>query len=103
MNSMFHDIQPAVKKRNKKSGRNYSNRYSGDVDCICCTPHRNAGKALFDYTVILGGICGSLVAVLNFFLMGLTVQKVAAAEDEAAARMKMKASYSQRMLFRCSG
>ena len=30
--------------------------------------------------------------------MGLTVQKVAAAEDEAAARMRMKASYSQRML-----
>ena len=30
--------------------------------------------------------------------MGLTVQKVAAAEDEAAARMKMKASYSQRMM-----
>lgn len=56
-------------------------------------------KVVFDYTVILGGIGGGLVAVLNFFLMGLTVQKVASSTDEDAARMKMKASYSQRMLF----
>ncbi len=55
-------------------------------------------KVPFDYTVFLGGIGGGLIAVLNFFLMGLTVQKVAASTDEDAARMKMKASYSQRML-----
>ena len=42
---------------------------------------------------------GGIVAVLNFFLMALTVQKVAAAEDEGSARSKMKASYTQRMLF----
>lgn len=55
-------------------------------------------KVPFDYTIFLGGIGGGLIAVLNFFLMGLTVQKVAASTDEDAARMKMKASYSQRML-----
>ena len=55
-------------------------------------------KVPCDYTVFLGGIGGGLIAVLNFFLMGLTVQKVAASADEDAARMKMKASYSQRML-----
>ncbi len=52
----------------------------------------------FDYTVILGGVCGGIVAVLNFFLMGITVQKVTDTEDEADARAMMKASYSRRML-----
>lgn len=55
-------------------------------------------KVPLDYTVILGGLGGGIVAVLNFFLMGLTVQKVAASTDDAAARMQMKASYSRRML-----
>ena len=55
-------------------------------------------KVPFDYTVILGGIGGGIIAVLNFFLMGLTVQKVASSEDESAARMRMKSSYSQRMM-----
>ena len=36
--------------------------------------------------------------MLNFFLMGLTVQNVASAADEDLARRKMKASYSQRMM-----
>ena len=52
----------------------------------------------FDYTVILGGLAGGAVAVLNFFLMGLTVQKVASTENEDAARMQMKSSYSQRLM-----
>lgn len=52
----------------------------------------------FDYTVFLGGAGGLVVAVLNFFLMALTVQKVAAEEDEKKAGSIMKASYSRRML-----
>lgn len=52
----------------------------------------------FDYTVFTGGICGSFVAVLNFFLMAVTVQKVAATEDESAAKNIFKISYSRRML-----
>ena len=52
----------------------------------------------FEYTVFPAGICGGLVAVLNFLLMGLTVQKVAACEDEKMAQSMMKASYSRRML-----
>ena len=55
-------------------------------------------KVPFDYTVILGGLGGGIIAVLNFFLMGLTVQKVVSLDDEGQARNKMKASYSQRML-----
>ena len=55
-------------------------------------------KVPFDYTVILGGIGGGAIAVLNFFLMGLAVQKAASATDEGTARMKLKASYSQRFM-----
>ena len=54
-------------------------------------------KVPFNYTVILAGILGGAVAVLNFFLMAVTVQKVAACEDEASAKKKMKASYMYRM------
>ncbi len=50
----------------------------------------------FDYTVILGGICGGAVAIANFFVMGLTVQNVAATEDEESARKKMRTSYTYR-------
>lgn len=52
----------------------------------------------FDYTVFLGGIVGGAIAVLNFFLMGLTVQKVASTENEEDARANMKASYTQRLM-----
>ncbi len=52
----------------------------------------------FDYTVLLAGFIGGMVAVLNFFLMGLTVQKIVAMEDDKQAAAKMKASYSQRMM-----
>ena len=39
-------------------------------------------KVPFDYTVFLGGAVGGCVAVLNFFFMGLAVQKAAAATDD---------------------
>lgn len=52
----------------------------------------------FDYRVFTGGIAGGAVAVLNFFLMGLTVQQVAGETDDKRAYQRMKVSYSQRML-----
>lgn len=52
----------------------------------------------FDYTVILGGLGGAFISVLNFFMMGMAIQKVASSTDEDSARMRMKASYSRRML-----
>lgn len=47
----------------------------------------------FDWKVILSGLAGSAVAVANFFLMGLTVQKIVSGEDEEQARKDMRASY----------
>lgn len=51
----------------------------------------------FSYTVILGGVAGSFLAVLNFFLMAVTVQKVAGTENEDDARKLMKLSYTRRL------
>ena len=44
----------------------------------------------WDFTVLLGGLYGAAIAVGNFFLMGLTVQKCLTLEpDEAKKRMKL--------------
>ena len=51
----------------------------------------------WDYTVLLGNLYGLVLAVGNFFLMGLTVQKCLTLEpDEAKKRMKL--SQQGRML-----
>lgn len=98
MSSFFDNIQPAVKKETKRVA------LSTVVEVIVMwivffilhmiMPE----KVPFDYTVILGGIGGGFIAILNFFMMGLNVQKVASMTEEDAARTRMKASYSQRMM-----
>lgn len=50
----------------------------------------------WDVPVLLGNLLGGCVAVLNFFLMGLTVQK-AVKQDEKDARRSVKASQALRM------
>ena len=57
-------------------------------------------KVPFDYTVILGGLAGSAVAMLSFLQLGLTVQKAVSTSDEDQARLAMKSGYSQRMMIR---
>ena len=51
----------------------------------------------WDYTVLLGNILGFTAAVLNFFLMGLTVQK-AVLLDEKGAKNKVQISQMLRMV-----
>lgn len=95
---IFTEVQPAVKKETKNvilyTAIGLAVMWAAFGVLHAFLPE----KVPFDYQVILGGLGGGLVAVVNFFLMGLTVQKVASTTDEDAARMKMKASYSQRML-----
>lgn len=98
MSSFFENVQPAVRKETKRVA---VSTLTGVVIMwiVFAVLHMTMPeKVPLDYTVFLGGICGGLIAVLNFFLMGLTVQKVAASTDEDAARSRMKASYSQRMM-----
>lgn len=52
----------------------------------------------FDYRVILGGVFGSIVAIGNFFFMGLTVQKIASGDNDEQAFKDMKASYRFRTM-----
>lgn len=52
----------------------------------------------WDITVLLGNALSGGAAVLNFFFMGLTVQK-ALEKDEKDAKTAMKLSQTWRMLF----
>lgn len=98
MSSFWNDIQPTVKKETKRVAVSTAIGVVLMWIVFAVLHGVMPEKVPLDYTVFLGGICGGLIAVLNFFLMGLTVQKVAAATDEDLARSKMKASYSQRMM-----
>jgi len=51
----------------------------------------------WDWTVLWGNLLGGFAAVLNFFLMGLTIQK-ALGKDKKDAASLMKASQSLRMV-----
>ena len=50
----------------------------------------------WDYTVLLGNLLGGIAAVLNFFLMGITVQK-AVTKEEKEAKDIVKLSQTLRM------
>lgn len=52
----------------------------------------------WDYTVLFGNLLSGICAVLNFFLMGLTVQK-AITKEEKDAKNTMRLSQSLRTLF----
>lgn len=54
---------------------------------------------IWDYKVLLGNIFGGAVAVLNFLLMGMTVQKaVMTNEKDASASMKLSQALRNLML-----
>lgn len=98
MKDVWKDVQPAVKKETKRVAvmtcAGVVLMWIAFVVFHGITPE----SVPFNYTVILGGLCGGIVAVLNFFLMGLTVQKVAAQSDEDTARTQMRVSYRQRLM-----
>lgn len=54
----------------------------------------------WDYTVLLGNLLSGIAAILNFFLMGITVQAAVGKEDKQARNtMKMSQSLRTLMLF----
>ena len=98
MSKVFDSVQPAVKKETKRVVGMTGIGLILMWILFAVLHFAMPDKVPLDYTVFLGGIGGGAVAVLNFFLMGLAVQKAATASDEGTARMKLKASYSQRFL-----
>ena len=100
MSKFWDEMQPAIKEETKHvmlyTAVGLVLMWLAFLVLHLCMPE----KVVFDYTVILGGLGGGAVAVLNFLWMGLMVQKAAAkAGDQDAVRTLVKGSYSQRMLF----
>ena len=52
----------------------------------------------FTVGVLLGGLLGSAYAIFNFFMLGMTLQKAAPMTDQQMAHMKVRSSYSTRMI-----
>ena len=52
----------------------------------------------FTVGVLLGGLLGSAYAIFNFFMLGTTLQKAASMTDQQMAHMKVRSSYSTRMI-----
>ena len=50
----------------------------------------------YKYTVITGSVLGWAIAVLNFLLMGVTIQNAVALEDKQMAKKKIQLSYMLR-------
>ena len=98
MSGLLENVQPAVKKETKRVVMITGAGLILMWILFAILHYTMPDKVPFDYTVILGGIGGGVIAVLNFFFMGLAVQKAASATDEGTARMKLKASYSQRFM-----
>ena len=98
MSGLLENVQPAVKKETKRVVMITGAGLILMWILFAILHFTMPDKVPFDYTVFLGGIGGGVIAVLNFFLMGLAVQKAASATDEGTARMKLKASYSQRFM-----
>ena len=98
MSGLLENVQPAVKKETKRVVMITGAGLILMWILFAILHFTMPDKVPFDYTVILGGIGGGVIAVLNFFLMGLAVQKATSATDEGTARMKLKASYSQRFM-----
>lgn len=98
MSSILDNVQPAVKKETKRVIKITAAGLILMWILFAILHFAMSDKVPLDYTVFLGGIGGGAIAVLNFFLMGLAVQKAASAADEGTARMKLKSSYSQRFM-----
>lgn len=56
----------------------------------------------FDYKVILGGIVGGIVAVLNFVLLCLTIQSAAQIEEKKAMKARIQVSYNIRLFLQAA-
>ena len=52
----------------------------------------------FRYTILLGAAVGAFVAVLNFYLMCITIQAAAKMEDKKQMKAKIQLSYNGRMV-----
>ena len=93
MSGLLENVQPAVKKETKRVVMITGAGLILMWILFAILHYTMPDKVPFDYTVILGGIGGGVIAVLNFFLMGLAVQKAASATDEGTAQSQLFAAF----------
>lgn len=60
------------------------------------------GVGTFDYSVFVGALGGSIITVLNFTLMCMTIQKAVDTEDQKAMKAKFQLSYNGRMVLQAA-
>lgn len=74
----------------------------GEAICIAAMIGIFALLGHFNYTVVLGGIIGGILAVGNFFFMAITsdaaADKTAADQDVSVGKKAIKISYTTRLL-----
>lgn len=60
------------------------------------------GLLTFNYTVFLGILIGSCVAILNFTIMCLTIQKATGIDDQKQMKAFIQGSYNGRLMLQAS-
>lgn len=60
------------------------------------------GTGKFDYRVILGTLGGSLIAILNFAIMCLTIQKAVNISEQKTMKSFIQGSYNGRLLLQAA-
>lgn len=89
-------LQPASRKEVKRMA----------IGCMICTTLEVLGFVVlglfsvvhFNYRMILGAVGGCCIAVLNFTLMCLMIQKATGIQDQKLLKAKVQASYNLRLL-----
>ena len=74
---------------------------AGELICVAAMVGIFAMLGYFDYTVVLGGVLGALLAVGNFLFMAIVTNSAAdkaAEQDVKAGKSLVKASYRMRLL-----
>lgn len=84
-------LQPAVKKETAHIA-------AGTAVGVAVMTAVFAAIGRFDLGVLASGLVGGALAVANFLLLGLTVQRVTDQQDEGRGRKMMQFSYNMRML-----
>lgn len=84
-------IEPAVIKETKHIGIGVASMSVGMLVLF-------AVAGAFDYRTVLGALLGGGFAVLNFFLMALSVQRSLQQDDPKAAKTITQNSYTRRLL-----
>ena len=98
MSKLLENMQPAIKQETKKVAI-YTAVGVAIMWIVFAVLHFTMpDKVIFDYTVILAGVGGGAVAVLNFLWMGVMVQKAVSVSSQDDVKTLVKGSYSQRML-----